>query len=451
MPARSQGAELIVESGDRRVRIEDVVVGEVWLASGQSNMEWSLEWIAGSQDVRRDEPDQAKLVERIEADMNTADPLLRFAKVKVVAAPDGPADDVKLMGSIARKPPPIDAWMPAEGENTRRVSATAFYFGRRLRDALGVPVGIVDATMGGTRIEPWLSRDVIDRDEALRAYRARFEAEQAAYDADRAAGRPAPPGLAPNQRWQYPSTRFNGMIAPIIGFPIRGVLWYQGESNTGRQPPTPDRYGQSLAWLIEDWRQRWGDDALPFYAAQIAGFDNQPRYDGKSWVRDQTRRATTTPHAGMAVTIDIGTADNVHPLNKIEVGERLARWALHHDYGVDVDAFSGPFVGNATIQDGRLVVAFDHTDGGLAVGEKTPLEPPRFDDRPVPMLEVLTERADWVAVQARIEGDTIVIPLEGLSGRPIAVRYAWVNTPVDRWFLYNNAGLPASPFRVNVD
>ncbi|MEM6822404.1 MAG: sialate O-acetylesterase [Verrucomicrobiota bacterium] len=356
------------------------------------------------------------------------------------------------------------------------MSALAFYFARVLREKLDVPIGIVDVTMGGTRIEPWMRRELFTQSPALGHYLKEFEKLSDSYDVEaetktyeralkdwrkavtlaekKNTKLPDKPGMKrpPKERWQYPSTFYNGMISPLKGFGIRGFLWYQGESNTGRAPSKPDHYKKSLQLLINDWRQQWGMGELPFYFVQIAAFGITPRWDGKSVVRNQMREAMKIENTGMAVTYDIGSVDNVHPLNKIEAGGRLALWPLLEVYQKgNIKTARGPIPVKAVLNNETISIEFEATAKGLLVGSKTPLKEPVSAGIQVPMIEVQDEDGVWKEVSATLKNSKTV-ELDAKSIRlPQEIRYGWHSTPTGNVFLYNSEGLPASPFRIKVN
>jgi len=409
------GLTLVVEAANR-ITLDGVCVGEVWLCSGQSNMAFPL----------RSTSDAETTI--AEAD----DPRLRLFTVAFRVAAE-PADDVQ------------GRWEPCTAESAARFSAVAYHFGRALRERLGVPVGLIHSSVGGTPAEAWTSGPALAAVPALAPILERwdraFEAWPRARDAWAARvrewertkeGRRPPPPLGP-QHPHRPAGLYNAMIAPLRGLGLAGVIWYQGESNAGRAV----QYGTLFPTLIRDWRAKFCAD-LPFYYVQLANFQAERPEPGPSpWaeLREAQRLTLAEPHCGMAVTIDIGDARDIHPRNKRDVGGRLAAWALRRTYGLDDVVCSGPLFRTASVQGRTMRIAFDFAEG-LATrdgGAPTGFQVAGADRR-------------WRWAHARIDGATVVVDHEAIAS-PWAVRYAWANNP--RCNLVNGAGLPASPFRTD--
>jgi hypothetical protein len=357
--------------------VNDVLVGEVWLASGQSNMAMGVN---RARDFAKEQP-----AARV--------PQIRMFTVERRAA-RGPQADCK------------GKWQVCSPETVGRFSATAYFFGRDLHQALGVPVGLINSSVGGTDICAWTS----------------YEA-QAGVDALR-------PVAAASEDRNSPAALFNGMIAPLIPYTIRGAIWYQGERNT-RTPEAARLYAVQLPLLIRDWRHRWGQGDFPFAWVQLPNY-RRPG-DGWSLVREAMRRSLGVPNTGMAITIDVGDPADIHPKDKQTVGRRLAQWALGTVYGKKV-ATSGPLPAGFEVRGSEVVVRFTHTDGGL--------HPKAGDLRG---FEVKGADGQWVKATATVSGAT-VIASSSAAKQPTAVRYAWADNPDAN--LYNGAGLPASPFRL---
>jgi Domain of unknown function (DUF303). len=419
MPASTGPSELVV-SGKNTVRVRDVLVGELWLCSGQSNMAWT---VAQSADAG--------------AEIAAADfPLIRhFQVAKTVAA--RPAFSV------------AGAWKAASPKTAGDFSAVAYYFGRELHRRLGVPVGLINASWGSTHIESWMSPAALASDpafetvhrrwaEVVAAHPAKLAAHAEALAAWEAAGRPAkrrprsPDG--PGGRLE-PSGLHNGMIHPFTPAAIRGVIWYQGESNSARH----EEYARLFTGLIESWRSEFARPGLPFYFVQLAS--NIRRHDPSgeefSHIREAQRTALALPGTGMAVTIDIGDPRNIHPSNKQDVGRRLARLALKRVHGLELED-SGPlpaFARRGKPDTGEVRVAFFHAAGLAAT------------DPALPGFEVAGADGVFFDATARLEGESVVLRSPRV-GAPETVRYAWGNNPPSP--LRNAAGLPASPFVIPV-
>ena len=426
MPASAEPAELVV-TGKNTVRVADVLVGEVWLCSGQSNMAYTVRGPPGSG------------VDNAETEVAAADhAMIRHFKVERTPA-DAPADTVK------------GAWAVCSPETAGQFTAVGYFFARDLHQKLGVPIGLINSAWGGTPIESWLPEAELRQTSAWPAFNARwqealkvFPERQAAYpalsaawlqaDADaRASGKKTPlprppPPIGPGTAYA-PGSLYNGMIAPLIPGALRGVLWYQGEANVGRA----QEYGELLTALIRGWRGRWSQGDFPFYFVQLPNFaDGNPA--GRNWaaLREAQTKALALPRTAMAVTIDIGDPDNIHPRNKQEVGRRLALIAGQQLYGL-AGSWTGPVFKAAVPEGAALRVLFDHAGDGLIAF-----------DQPITAFEIAGADRKFVTATARIEHDTVVVSAAGILA-PVAVRYAWTNAPVAS--LFNGAGLPVAPFR----
>jgi len=403
------GEDLVV-TGATTATVHDVVVGEVWLCSGQSNMEFTV-----------DDPVRTDFrVLNAPAEVRAANyPLIRQFKVGRSALP-APAGT--LTGDWAMCSP---ATVPA-------FTAVGYFFARDLHRRLGVPVGLINSTWGGTGIEAWLSPP------AVADLQGKLEAAHQPIPADL---RSRPPG-PPDPRWssgkdtvgtgdpKLPSGLFNGMIAPLLLYSLRGILWYQGEHNANQPAP----YFGYFTALIEQWRKHFGSADLPFYWVQLANLKQPTDPTGMAWafLREAQAKALSLPATGQAVAIDIGDPVAVHPRNKQEVGRRLALIAKAKVYGVAVD-YSGPVFDRAVREGARLRVYFRYSDAALTAGAK-----------PLQSFELAGADRKFHPASALIEGGTVVVTSPQVR-EPVAVRYAWSDNPEAN--LYNGAGLPAVPFR----
>lgn len=430
LPARDAGGPYTMEvSGSERIVFRDVWVGEVWIGSGQSNMDWPVSL--------SDNPD---------AEIAAADqPRIRLFQVgKRVSAE--PLDDVE------------GRWVICSPETVKSFSAVAYYFGRELHQALDVPVGLIQSAWGGTPAESWTDPAVLAEDDDLKPILARWERMFENYDkaltahrlrlaeweaeavTSRAAGelvdestRPKPPEdlhVHPHR----PGGLFHGMIRPLIPFGIRGAIWYQGESNT----PRAFQYRKLFPAMIRDWRQSWGRGDFHFLFVQLANFKaRQPEPGESEWaeLREAQLMTLGLPNTGMAVTVDIGDADDIHPRNKQDVGRRLALWALASIHGHDV-VHSGPTVMAMTRDGEKVRVQFHHVGEGLRTS----------DSGPVRGFAIAGEDRKFVWAEAELEpaGDTLLVWHEDIPV-PMFLRYAWADNPEAN--LVNSEGLPASPFR----
>jgi sialate O-acetylesterase len=369
-------------------------------------------------------------------------------------APGGPKDRV---GGL---------WQICSPQTAGGFSGTAYFFARELFRDLNVPIGIIRSAWSGSPIQPWTPREALLNHEAGRAYVEQRERDEAEFSREAGLakvekwktenpGKKVPGsiemlGKKPSETSRYPSTLYNAMIAPLIPYAIRGVVWYQGESND--QPDESRSYAQTFPSMIQAWRTHWGQGDFPFYFVQLANFraSSDRPLDSDTWanVRESQLKTLALPHTGMAVAIDIGEEKDVHPRNKIEVGRRLALWALAKDYGKDV-VCSGPIYDRAQFDGNRVVIHFRETDGGLMAGQKEDVwAPVQKSDEPLKRFQICGEDRKWVWADARITGrDTVEVWSESIDV-PVAVRYAWASNP-EGCNLYNAAGLPASPFRTD--
>ncbi|MFM2097256.1 MAG: hypothetical protein RIS70_4380 [Planctomycetota bacterium] len=430
-------------TGRNQLTVRDILIGDVWLCSGQSNMEWGLGGCDAPEDIR------------------TADlPHLRHFGVDLHFAAT-PQQNVR------------GRWLPCSPQTAPGFTAVGFYFAKRLQQEIDVPIGLLRSSVGGTNIELWMSQKTLMETPALAQYGKMMRESLATYQSDLAAavpaleawtmqareamrdGKPVPmpppvPEFPFGEKMFRPRcvTLHNGMIAPLIPFALRGVLWYQGENNAGSAADGV-QYLEKKRAMLNDWRTWFGDPELPFYFVQLAAWqkpsDQPAGGDGWAFFRDAQRQCLALPKTGMAVAIDIGDADDIHPKNKADVGERLARWALANQYGKKIEP-SGPLFKNLRIAGNRAVVEFDHVGAGLTAGKKTGRS--AFQPEKVGKLQrfaIAGSDRKWVWADARIEGDTVVCTHPDVPA-PVAVRYAFSMNP-DGANLYNRDGLPASPFR----
>lgn len=421
LPASAEGRELTVAStaGDRQATITGVVVGDVWICSGQSNMHFQLK----SADKAREEIAAAR------------DPELRFFTVDHRFART-PADDAG------------GAWRQVSPTTAGDCSAVAYFFGAKLREKTGVPIGLLISSVGGTRIESWMrpetlaatgeSRPLVEKwrkipdDEFKRigkAYREfqrqRDQVHPQAVREAKAAGKPLPPApVMPSLRCHdCPSSLHHGMIAPLQPFALRGAIWYQGESNSGQPAP----YEKLLPAMIADWREVWGKD-LPFLFVQLAPH----RGTHPAFREAQQRIWQNTPRTAMAVTTDVGDAGNIHPTRKRPVGERIALAARALSYGEAVE-YSGPVFQGLSVEGDRAVVSFTHSGSGL-----------KAEEGELKGFTLAGKDGKFLPARAVIEGSTVVVTTEKVP-HPVAVRYGWAMVPDGN--LFNREGLPAAPFR----
>lgn len=403
--------QVVSESTGQRLEVRDLLVGEVWHASGQSNMEMSVAAMLDRLPVLRETLDQAD---------QTA---IRFCRLDATGS-SIPLTDLSHPAN----------WKAASPETVRSFSGVAYYFARRLHETLNVPIGILDSSRGGTPIEPFIPR------EAFRGHPT-LERELELGDANNLAGIAQLAGgvWARDENW-LPGRLFHSRIAPIRSFATRGVIWYQGESNCG-DGEDPRYYQHKMRALVRGWRAALQDNELPFYYVQLPGSGAR---EGWPYLREQQRLAMDLPHTGMVVTVDLLDGD-IHPPNKVDVGHRLSRWALRSNYHQSVAA-SGPLFRDVRLVNGQAIVAFDHVESGLMVARKIGLESPQElpGTHDVLLFELADRQGRWWPARATIKDETVVVSSEQLD-EPIAVRYAYEVSPQDAR-LYNRDGLPASPF-----
>jgi sialate O-acetylesterase len=432
-PLRAGGPFTMTIAGENRVELRDLLVGEVYVCSGQSNMEWPLSRAANGQ----------------EAIASSADPMLRLFTVRH-AISDTPVRELSA------------TWQTCGPESVKNFSAVAYFFGRDLRRARNVPVGLIQSAWGGTPAEAWTSRATLDSDSRLRGILtgyaravARYPIEQMAYEEARARyqeelaaaqqeGRtspkaPARPYNPVNQN--RPSGLYNAMIVPLQPYAIRGAIWYQGESNAGRAV----EYQTLFPAMIQNWRADWGQGDFAFFFVQLAPFmkiEPEPRESDWAELREAQRlTAQTVPRTAMAVITDAGEENDIHPGRKEPVGARLALAARAVAYGERVE-HAGPTYQGMKVKGNQAILQFKHVGGGLVArgGEGT------HGAAPLQGFTIAGSDRKFVNAQAVIQGDRVIVSSPQVP-HPVAVRYGWANYPVVN--LYNQEGLPASPFRTD--
>jgi sialate O-acetylesterase len=410
-PGAAGGPFLLTVQGTNTITLDDVMAGDVWVASGQSNMEFPMTSL----------DDSARQIAAASC------PGVRLFRVEHKAS-EYPLGDVQAA-----------PWSLCTPATVADFSAVAYFFASDIAAREHVTVGVVESNWGGTLAESWTSLDTLSADAGLmpvfaaRAHmmdtqEARMRQEKFDED-DKAAGHPPPqrPWNPLPQMWE-PAALYNGMIAPLTRFAIRGVIWYQGESNSSldRAP----LYARLFPAMIQGWRQEWGEGDFPFLFTQISNFRSSPLEDWPT-IRDAQRQTLSVANTAMAVTIDVGNPEDVHPKDKATVGHRLALAARAVAYGEQVE-YEGPLFRQATTDGQAMRVWFDHAAGLRARGAK------------VDGFEVAGEDGRFVTADARVEGETVLVSSPAVTA-PRKVRYDWANSPNGN--LFNADGLPMSPFR----
>jgi sialate O-acetylesterase len=419
-PRPAGGPYVLIVRASNLLQFDDIFIGDIWLASGQSNMEIPLK----GYDVNTPIKDSAEEI------ANANYQQIRLLLVHHDAS-DFPLNDPKTTG-----------WSVCAPESVANFSAVAYFFGRALQQKEQVPIGLIDASWGGSPAEAWTSLDALSSDASLMPVftnrSIRMNEESARQHLDLAAvqaGSQGKPVLAASEfhlaqiSWQ-PAALYNAMIAPFTPLPIRGVIWYQGESNSS--PRMAPLYNRLFPALIQDWRTRWHQADLPFLFVQLSAYGGSP-VDEWGMLRQAQFDTLHLANTGMAVTIDIGNEHNVHPANKQEVGARLALLARSIAYKENLVS-SGPLFRYA-YPEGNTMHVFFNNAGGLT--SKGSLE----------SFEVAGADGIFSPAMAKIEGDTVVVSSSAVLA-PRYVRYSWANYPPPDHGpnLYNGAGLPASPF-----
>jgi sialate O-acetylesterase len=427
LPASATPATLTI-AGNNTLTLSNILVGEVWIASGQSNMEWTI----------NNTYDKALDV------AGSANPLIRQVKIRRSVA-DAPTSATEFERG---------GWESAAPSTTGNFSAVAYHFARDLHAVLGVPVGIVNSSWGGTRAEAWTDPDTLannaalayvaeDWQKSLASYperKGKFDADVAAWAQRKAAAEAAgeafterrPNAPAGPGHQTTPSGLYNAMVHPLVPYAIRGAIWYQGESNAGKAA----QYHELFSAMITGWRTKFGQGDFPFYWVQLANYAGG-NADGTAWafLREAQTKTLALPATGQAVIIDIGDVRDIHPRNKKDVGRRLARLALARDHGLDV-VDSGPVFQAAERDGAGFRVAFAPSPARLIA----PLNE-------LSGFELAGEDQVFHRAEARITDKHTVIVTSAAVPEPVAVRYAWRNAPVAG--LFNTDGLPAVPFRTD--
>jgi sialate O-acetylesterase len=421
-PMPAGGPHTMSIKGQNAITLDDILVGEVWICSGQSNMQWP---VAASND----------------ADLEIA--TAKYPRIRLISVPQ-----------VGTQEPQKDfrgEWRVCRPETVGGFSAVGYFFGRELHQILDVPIGLIDNAWGGSACEAWIKRDRIAAEEKFAPLIKRWEEleknlPKAKADWDAAVKKAKDEGKQPPPPWTNPQEQmkgnarpgniYNGVLKPTIGYGIKGVIWYQGESNAGRAY----QYRDMFPLMIQSWRDEWGQGDFPFYWVQLADFQSEasePRESDWAELREaQTMTMSRLPNTGQAVIIDIGEGKDIHPKNKQDVASRLARWALARDYGKHF-AYQSPIYKSMEKNGNKIVLTFEHAGRGL-----------KTFDVPAPRgFTIAGSDHKFAWAKARIIAPNKVEVWSDEVSEPVAVRYAWANNPVCN--LYSDAGLPLTPFRTD--
>lgn len=394
---------LVVE-GKNRLERKNILVGEVWLCSGQSNMEWPV-----------------SLSTNADLEIAAANhPRIRLVRVK------GPGSQTPVEDFDG-------GWQVCSPQSVGGFSAVGYFFGRELLQQIDVPIGLIDNSWGGSSCEAWIRRDKLEGNPLYETQLTNWDNMAAEYEKDKDPKKQAL--LVGNHR---PANLYHARLGPVLGYAIRGAIWYQGESNAGRAY----QYREMFPLMIQTWREDWKQGEFPFYWVQLADFMDEKAEPGDSaWAElreAQTMTQDQLPNTGEAVIIDIGEGTDIHPRNKLDVGRRLARWALTNDYGKQV-VHQSPRFESMEIKDGKALVKFKDTNGGLRA----------VDKKGVLGFAIAAEDKKWHNAEAKfVEGSPDIVEVSSKDvPNPVAVRYAWADNPICN--LYNKTDLPVTPFRTD--
>lgn len=428
-PMPAGGPHTLTVKGENTLTFEDVLVGEVWVCSGQSNMQW---------EVRQSN----------DGDLEAA--AAHFPKIRFISVPQ-----------VGTQEPQRDfkgQWKVCSPETVKELSGVGYFFGRQIHQTIDVPIGLIDDAWGGSACEAWIEPKILEADPFYKPLMDRWVQTVANVDKDKAEypkkleaweeavkkakeeGKPTPPKpqapgaqLTGNQR---PGNIYNGVLKPTIGYGMRGAIWYQGESNAGRAY----EYREMFPLMIKSWRDEWKIGDFSFYWVQLADFmaeKSEPSDSAWAELREaQTMTLSRLPKTGQAVIIDLGEAQDIHPRNKQDVAKRLARWALAKDYGIAMP-YQSPTYKSMEKKDNKIVITLENVGAGLKA----------FD---VPAIKGFTIAGDdkkFVNATAKLVGtNQVEVSAEGVAD-PVAVRYAWADNPICN--LYSREGLPVTPFRTD--
>lgn len=422
-PVAAGGPHELTVSGKNTLTFNNILVGEVWICSGQSNMQWT---VAQSNNPKKEIA-------------NARYPKIRLFNIPRLVAADEQTD------VPAR-------WTECSPQTAKGFSAVGYFFGRELHAELDVPIGLIGSNWGGTRIEPWTPPVGFQENPSLKNIAKRIDDTKAKYKQttanvierteawlskakqQQAAGEEvSKPPVLPNNpvaHRAFPTGIYNAMIHPLVPFTTRGAIWYQGESNRGEGMA----YYEKMKSLINGWRKIWNQDDMAFLFVQLAPFHYGGSETALPEIWEAQTAALSLPHTGMAVTTDIANLRDIHPKNKQDVGHRLALWALAKTYGKTGFVYSGPLYKSMTVEGNKVRLHFNHASSGLASG----------DGGPLTWFEIAGSDGEYKQAQAEIDGSTILVSSSEVE-QPQSVRFGWNQDAEPN--LINKEGLPASPFR----
>jgi sialate O-acetylesterase len=422
-PASKEGGPyaISVSAKNQKIVLNDVLIGDVWLCSGQSNMDFALrDAQTGPEELRT----------------GKFDPSLRLLKMGGVVATNDVAWDSISLAKVNRHEFFAGEWRTLDKTSAASFSAIAYYFGKHIKQKANVPIGLIQVALGGSPTESWIDRKLLEQDQHFAGMLGDWQHSTLVMDwcRDRAAVNLANAKSSDQKHPFQPGYNFQAGIAPLTDFPISGVIWYQGESNVFNVP----LHERLFEMLVKSWRQKWGD-VFPFYYVQLSGIE-RPNW---SEFRDSQRKLLTwIPNSGMTVSYDVGDSLNVHPIRKKEVGERLARLALRDHYQKQVVAY-GPVPEKALMENGEIRIQFLNEKWSLSIQKRLSTK----NNAPLTGFELISENGKRMAANARIVDHEVIITVPA-GERIKTVLYAY--QPFTRANLYNEAGLPASTFSIEV-
>ncbi|MDF1658645.1 MAG: sialate O-acetylesterase [Verrucomicrobiales bacterium] len=420
LPGSNHALQLKITTGSETLILSNIVMGEVWVCSGQSNMQWSV-------------------AQSFDPDLEI--PTANYPNIRLISVPQ--------VGTQELQNDFVGQWEICTPDTISDFSAVGYFYGRQLHQTLGVPIGLIDNAWGGSAAEAWVDRAILEADPDYADYIAQWEETEATFDWDKAladwkvkadaakeAGKQAPRYPRNPLTGQHrPGNLWNGVLNPIIGYGIRGAIWYQGESNAG----SAYRYDDLFGLMITEWRKAWAQGDFPFYWVQLADFrDESPEPGDSEWaeLREAQTNTLELPNTGQAVIYDIGEGRDIHPRDKQNVGKRLARIALAENYGKAIPYLS-PSFSAMDVQGNKAVLTFDNVGSTLYT----------FDTKTAVGFAVAGEDKVWHWGTGILQGrDKVVVTSEAVEA-PVAVRYAWSDNPIAN--LMSREGLPVIPFRTD--